>query len=81
MRRGLAWMRKSGRTARRVSSTTSATPLRIARISKMLSPPRDSWRIETAMTENESNAPTIQRTTRASLLLITGRSSMSEEPG
>jgi hypothetical protein len=47
----------------------------------MLSPPRDSWRIETAMSENESNAPTIQRTTRASLLLITGRSSMWEKQG
>ena len=28
-------------------------------------------RIDTAMTENESNAPTIQRTTRASLLVVT----------
>ena len=27
------------------------------------------------MSENDSSAPTIQRTTRASLLLITGRSS------
>ena len=33
------------------------------------------------MSENESNAPTIQRTTRASLLLITGRSSMVGENG
>ena len=37
----------------------------------MLKPPRDSSRIETAITENESNAPTIQRTTRAILLSIT----------
>ncbi len=28
-------------------------------------------RIDTAMTENESNVPIIQRTTRASLLVIT----------
>ena len=32
----------------------------------------DSSRIDTAMTENESSAPTIQRTTRASLLVVTG---------
>jgi hypothetical protein len=37
----------------------------------MLNPARDSWRIDTAMTENESNAPTIQRTTREILLSIT----------
>jgi hypothetical protein len=30
-----------------------------------------SSRIDTAMTEKESNAPTIQRTTRASLLIAT----------
>ena len=33
---------------------------------------RDNSRIDTAMAEKESNAPTIQRTTRASLLVITG---------
>ena len=33
---------------------------------------RDNSRIDTAMTENESKAPTIQRTTRAILLVITG---------
>ena len=38
----------------------------------MLKPALASSRIDTAMTENESNAPTIQRTTRASLLVITG---------
>ena len=30
-----------------------------------------SSRIDTAMTENDSNVPTIQRTTRASLLMAT----------
>jgi hypothetical protein len=43
----------------------------MARISKMLNPARDNSRIDTAMTENESNAPTIQRTTRAILLSVT----------
>src|SRR5665811_2241892 len=38
----------------------------------MLKPPLASSRTDTAMTENESNAPTIQRTTRASLLDATG---------
>jgi hypothetical protein len=47
--------------------TNKATPLRMARISKMLRPPRDSSRIYTAMIEKDSNAPNIQRTTRASL--------------
>ena len=37
----------------------------------MLKPPLASSRIDTAMTENESNVPTIQRTTRASLLMAT----------
>ena len=37
----------------------------------MLKPALASSRIDTAMTENESNVPTIQRTTRASLLAIT----------
>ena len=48
---------------------TSEPPLRIARISKILKPPRDSSRIDTAMTENDSSVPTIQRTTRGMLLL------------
>jgi hypothetical protein len=39
----------------------------MARISKMLKPARDNSRMDTAMIENESNAPIIQRTTRASL--------------
>ena len=47
------------------------------KISKMLKPPRDSSRIDTAMTENESNAPIIHRTTRTILLGITR---MSAEP-
>ncbi len=72
MRRGRAWMRKSGRSASRMNSTTMATALRMARISKMLRPPRDNSRIDTAMAENDSKAPTIQNTTRASLLLGTG---------
>jgi hypothetical protein len=38
----------------------------------MLKPALANARIDTAMTENESNAPTIQRTTRAILLEITG---------
>ena len=38
----------------------------------MVKSARDNSRIDTAMTENESSAPTIQRTTRASLLVITG---------
>lgn len=38
----------------------------------MLKPPRASSRIDTAMTENESKAPTIQKTTRESLLEGTG---------
>ena len=37
----------------------------------MVSPPRDNSRIDTAMAENDSRAPTIQRTTRASLLVAT----------
>ncbi len=53
---------------------TSASTLRIARISKMLSPCVANPRIDTAMTENESRAPTIQRTTRASLFLSTSNS-------
>jgi hypothetical protein len=40
----------------------------------MLSPPRDNSRMDTAITENDSNAPIIQRTTRTSLLVITGLS-------
>jgi len=71
MRRGSACTRKSGRTASKTSSTSRATPLRMARISKMLKPAVASSRIDTAMTENESNVPTIQRTTRASLLMAT----------
>ncbi len=38
----------------------------------MLKPPLANARIDTAMTENESNAPTIQKTTRTSLLDDTG---------
>ena len=72
MRRGSACTRKFGRTVSRTASTSKATPLRMARISKMLKPPRANSRIDTAMTENDSNAPTIQRTTRASLELVTG---------
>ena len=67
MRRGSTCTRKSARTTSRTNSTSSATRLRMARISKTLNPTLAKPRIDTAMTENESNAPTIQKTTRASL--------------
>ena len=38
----------------------------------MLKPPRDNSRIDTAIIENDSSAPTIQRTTRTSLDGFTG---------
>src|SRR5580765_4137771 len=71
MRRGIACTRRSLCTASSTNSTTSATPLRIARISKMLKPPLNNSRMDTAITENDSNAPIIQRTTRTSLLVVT----------
>ena len=81
MRRGSACTRKFGRTISRTAGTSKATPLRMARISKMLKPPRANSRIAAAMTENDSNAPTIQRTTRASLELVTGISRISVRAG
>ena len=72
MRRGSACTRSSGRTTKRLSKITSEPPLRIARISKILKPACASSRIDTAMAENESRVPTIQRTTRGILLLATG---------
>ena len=38
----------------------------------MLRPPLNNSRMDTAITENDSNAPIIQRMTRTSLLVITG---------
>jgi hypothetical protein len=42
------------------SNTSNATPLRMARISKMLQTGATIPRMDTAMIENESNAPIIQ---------------------
>jgi hypothetical protein len=47
-------------------------PLRIVRMLKMLKSPLAGSRIDTAMTEIESNAPTIRRTTQASLRAAAG---------
>ena len=71
IRRGIAYARNSDLIVNKTNRKRSATPLRIARISKMLNPPRANSRIDTAITEKESNAPTIQRTTCAILLLCT----------
>jgi len=81
MRRGSACTRKFERTISRTASTSKATPLRMARISKMLKAALASSRIDTAMTENDSHAPTIQRTTRASLELVAGISRISVRAG
>ena len=64
MRRSRICTRKSVRTNSKTSTTTRATPLRMAKISNIVRPPRDNSRIDTAMTETDSSAPTIQRMTR-----------------
>ena len=56
-----------GAHGRQDAMTTKPRPARTARISMMLSVPA-SVRMETAIAENESNAPVIQRTTRTRCL-------------
>src|SRR6266849_2583369 len=57
--------RSSGRSAANAAMTARPRPERTARISMTLSVPASS-RTDTAIAENDSNAPVIQRTTRTS---------------
>jgi hypothetical protein len=63
IRRGRRPARNSGQNAASDRRMTSARTLRTVRISKMLNVPTRP-RMETAMAENDSSAPVIQRTTR-----------------
>src|SRR3569623_1232380 len=62
--------RSSGRTSISSSTTSSTAPERIARISKIERPPRESSRIDTAISEKDRSVPVIQRTTRTMLLTL-----------
>src|SRR3569832_1661352 len=62
--------RSSGRTCIKASTTISSAPDRIARISKIDRPPRESSRIDTAINEKDRSVPVIQRTTRTMLLTL-----------
>src|SRR5215471_4895694 len=71
--------RRSARTAARVAITTKPRPARAARISMTLNVSA-STRTETAIAENASNAPLIQRTTRTRCLCATiGASPLKNE--
>src|SRR5262249_45145349 len=64
--------RSSARAAARLAMTMRPTPARSARISITLTVPA-STRTESAIAENDSSAPVIQRTTRKRFCLATRR--------
>jgi hypothetical protein len=69
--------RRSARAAAKVAMTTKPRPERTARISMTLSVSA-SARMDTAIAENESNAPVIHRTTRTRCLGATIEPSLKE---
>src|SRR5437667_5743499 len=72
MRRGLREGRSSGRTRTSTSRIANPAALRMHRVSSALKT-FESARIETAIAENDSSAPTIQNTTLPILDPVTER--------
>ena len=69
--------RRSARAVKSVSTINRPVPLRILRISKMFSLAA-SIRMDTAIAENESSVPVIQKTTRVRLVICTLLSSCDD---